>query len=53
MNYQELEVKLLRADKGKIIKKLEGIGAEYKGTRIQKIYNAWKCFRYGSWYYHW
>ncbi len=43
MNYQELEVKLLRADKGKIIKKLEGIGAEYKGTRIQKIY-TYDCY---------
>ena len=44
MNYQELEIKILNIDKEQIKKKLLEIGAEFKQSRIQKIY-TYNCYR--------
>lgn len=43
MNYQELEIKILNIDKEQIKKKLLEIGAEFKQSRIQKIY-TYDCY---------
>ena len=43
MNYQELEIKILNIDKEQIKKKLIKIGAEFKKSRIQKIY-TYDCY---------
>ena len=43
MNYQELEIKILNIDKEQIKKKLLEIGAEFKKSRIQKIY-TYDCY---------
>ena len=43
MNYQELEIKILNIDKEQIKKKLIKIGAEFKQSRIQKIY-TYDCY---------
>ena len=43
MNYQELEIKILNINKEKIKKKLLEIGAEFKQSRIQKIY-TYDCY---------
>lgn len=43
MNYQELEIKILNIDQEKIKKKLLEIGAEFKKSRIQKIY-TYDCY---------
>ena len=43
MNYQELEIKILNIDNEQIKKKLLEIGAEFKQSRIQKIY-TYDCY---------
>lgn len=43
MHYQELEIKILNIDKEQIKKKLLEIGAEFKQSRIQKIY-TYDCY---------
>lgn len=43
MNYQELEIKILKINKEEMITKLESIGATYKRSRVQKIY-TYDCY---------
>ncbi len=43
MNYQELEIKILKINKEEMIKKLEKIGAKFIESRVQKIY-TYDCY---------
>ena len=43
MDYKELEIKILNINREEVIDRLNKIGAEFKQSRIQKIY-TYDCY---------